>query len=191
MNNPQKVNVILDANVLYSFTIRDLLLNLAEQNLYSPKWSELIQEEWIRNLLENREDIKRTQLQRTSEMMNNFFPEAMVHSFEFLIDSVQLPDENDRHVVAAAIVSNSPIIITFNLKDFPSDYLAQFNIQVFHPDRFICELIYLNESLAKQAFQNQLESLKNPPLTRDELLNSLKKSGLEESARLFRAILSE
>lgn len=186
MNNSIKVNVILDACVLYPATIRDLLLNLAEQELYSPKWTEIIQDEWIENLLLNRPDLNRSQLERTSNVMNKFFPDAMIIDFEFLIDSVQLPDQGDRHVVAAAIFSNSPAIVTFNVKDFPSEYLNQFGIQILHPDQFICELHKSNESLTQQAFQNQLDSLKNPPITRDELLDTFEKCDLIESSKLFR-----
>lgn len=181
------INVILDACVLYSAPTRDLLLNLAEQELYSPKWSPIIQKEWLENLLLKRTDLTRSQLERTSKMMNKFFPSAMVSDFEFLIDSVQLPDQNDRHVVAAALFSNSPIIVTFNLKDFPTNYLSQFNIQAIHPDDFICELYEVNESAVKQAFQNQLDSLKNPPKTKEEFLTTLEKCGLKESSKLFRA----
>ncbi len=66
--------VVLDANVLYPAPIRDLLLNLADLEIYSPKWSEIIQEEWIRNLLKNRPDLTRSKLNRTVKMMNSAFP---------------------------------------------------------------------------------------------------------------------
>ncbi len=46
--------VILDACVLYPAPVRDLLLSLADEELYCPGWSHEIQEEWIRNLLEKR-----------------------------------------------------------------------------------------------------------------------------------------
>ncbi|MGB0930642.1 MAG: hypothetical protein ACPGVB_07695 [Chitinophagales bacterium] len=75
-----RFNVVLDACVLYPAPIRDLLLNLAEQGLYSPKWSEIIQEEWLRNLLLNRPDLKRRKLSRTVRAMNNAFPDAFSKS---------------------------------------------------------------------------------------------------------------
>lgn len=45
-----RFTVILDACVLYPAPIRDILLNLADLEVFSPKWSEIIQDEWTRNL---------------------------------------------------------------------------------------------------------------------------------------------
>jgi hypothetical protein len=60
-----RFTAILDACVLYPAPIRDILLNLADLEIYAPKWSEIIQEEWIKNLLENRPDLSKRKLQRT------------------------------------------------------------------------------------------------------------------------------
>ena len=55
---------ILDACVIYPAPIRDILLNLADLEIYAPKWSEIIQEEWIRNLLKNRPDLNKQKFYR-------------------------------------------------------------------------------------------------------------------------------
>ena len=120
IHSPQFI-VVLDANVIYPAPIRDLLLNLAALEIFSPKWSEIIQEEWIRNLLENRPDLSKKKLSRTVHLMNEAFPDAEVHDFEELIDQLELPDLNDRHLLAAAIHCKADAIITFNGKDFPEE----------------------------------------------------------------------
>jgi predicted nucleic acid-binding protein len=186
MSQPTKYNVILDACVLYPAPVRDILLNFAEQEFYSPKWSELIQEEWIRNLLINRPDLSRRKLKRTTDAMNSAFPEALVNSFESLIESLELPDPDDRHVLAAAIQCSASAIVTFNIKDFSTEYLNQFNIELIDPDSFMCSMIELNEYAAMMAFNNQLNSLKNPPKTKDELLAILEKCGLPKAVQLFK-----
>ena len=56
---------VLDACVLYPAPIRDLLLHLATLGLYTPKWTEIIHDEWTRNLLKNRQDLTAKQLQKT------------------------------------------------------------------------------------------------------------------------------
>jgi hypothetical protein len=94
---------ILDACVLYPAPIRDLLLHLANVELYTPKWTDQIHEEWTRNLLLNRPDISATQLQRTVNAMHKAFPDAIVCNYEVLISSINLPDKNDVHVLSAAI----------------------------------------------------------------------------------------
>lgn len=166
--------VVLDACVLYPAPIRDLLLHLAAEDLYLPKWSKRIHEEWIRNLLANRPDLKKTHLNRTQKLMDNAFPEAIVKNFSDLEKKLSLPDPDDNHVLAAAIKSRSTKIITFNLKDFPSKKLTPHHIKAIHPDSFIISLIQSDEEKVRRAFLNQVANLKNPPMTDDEVLNVLK-----------------
>jgi predicted nucleic acid-binding protein len=180
-----RFTLVLDACVLYPAPIRDLLLNLADLEIYSSKWSEIIQEEWIRNLLKNRPDLTRQKLQKTAQVMNAAFPDAEVHSFEELIDLIELPDLGDRHVLAAGIKCKADGIITFNTKDFPRENLDQYNIEVYTPDEFIHLLNELNPSIVKQAFENQLASLKNPPISKEKLISVLEKCGLNRASKLF------
>ncbi|WP_318366988.1 PIN domain-containing protein [Enterobacter sp.] len=128
--------VVLDACVLYPSFLRDLLIRLGLTGLYQPKWSAIIENEWQRHLLANRTDLTEDQIQRTAMLMNKAVPDAMVTGFEPLIDSIDLPDVDDRHVAAAAVRSNAEIIVTFNLKDFLAPALDAFGIEALHPDDF-------------------------------------------------------
>src|SRR5579871_5596179 len=132
---------LLDANVLYPAPLRDFLLRLAGADFYQPKWTDQIQEEWIRNLLINRTDLTRENLERTKAAMNTAFPNANVTGYEAIIDSLVLPDPDDRHVVAAAIKCQADVLVTLNLKDFPVDVLASYELEVQHPDDFISHMI--------------------------------------------------
>jgi hypothetical protein len=89
-----------DANILYSALVRDLLMNLTNTDLFHPKWSRAVQDEWIRNLLENRPDLKPEQLERTRELMDRHVPDALVTGYEDVIDGLLLPDADDRHVLS-------------------------------------------------------------------------------------------
>jgi len=162
---------------------------LAEQQLYRPKWSELIQEEWKRNLLQNRPDLKETKLIRTIEIMNRAFPDAEVNGYSSLIKNLTLPDKDDRHVLAAAIRSRSDVIVTFNLKDFPRKFLEGFQIEPVHPDLFIVNLIELDEENGISAFDQQVNQLKNPPRTADFILEKLERSNLKKSVKLIKDTL--
>lgn len=172
---------VLDACVLYPAPIRDLLLHLADLDLYTPKWTDKIHEEWTRNLLKNRPEISQQQLQKTIVAMQDAFPDANVLNFELFIKSIDLPDQNDAHVVAAAIRCEADIIITANTKDFPNHYLKQFAIEAQHPDLFINNLIELNPETALTAFKNQVANLRNPPMTHISVLDKLKNAGLVKS----------
>lgn len=171
---------------IYPAPVRDLLLNLADLEVISPKWTEIIQEEWIRNLLINRKDLTRSKLSRTVDLMNLAFPDAEVHGFEELIDELELPDQDDRHVLAAAIKCKADAIITFNIKDFPDKYVNQFDIEVYNPDKFLTLLNKLSPQLVKKAFENQLDSLKNPPKTREELIETLVNCNLKSANKIFK-----
>ncbi|MES9881867.1 MAG: PIN domain-containing protein [Sedimenticola sp.] len=120
-----RYTVIFDACVLYPAPLRDFLLRLSTTGLFSAKWTDRIHDEWIRNLLESRPDLEE-KLSRTRELMNQAVPDSLVAGFESLIENLELPDADDRHVLAAAIRSGAQAIITFNLKDFPDDVLAQY-----------------------------------------------------------------
>ena len=180
---------LLDACVLYPVPLRDLLLQLAAADLYHPRWTRQIQEEWSRNLLVNRPDLTATQLQRTITLMEAAFPDAEVSAYKALIPTLTLPDANDRHVLAAALRSEAQVIVTANLKDFPAPYLATLGMKRQHPDEFISQLIAQHPTHALAAFRQQVAYLKKPPKTAAEVLGSLRKSGLPTTADRLAALL--
>lgn len=118
-----KFTAIFDACVLYPAPLRDLLMSLALTGLFRAKWTAAIHEEWIGNLLRNRDDLTRPQLERTRDLMDRAVPDALVAGYEELIDPLTLPDPDDRHVLAAAIRGRADVIVTSNLKDFPETAL--------------------------------------------------------------------
>ncbi|MHB1921362.1 MAG: PIN domain-containing protein [Chitinophagaceae bacterium] len=181
MIHSSRITVILDANVLYPAPLRDYLLHLANIELYKPKWTDQIHEEWIRNLLSNREDLKREDLERTKNTMNSAFPDANITNYERIVRGLSLPDNNDRHILAAAIRGNANVIVTFNLKDFPYDNLKWYDIEAQHPDGFITNLINLDKSKSLQALHNLVKSLRNPPKSLKEVLQTLEICGLPNS----------
>lgn len=134
MIHSPKFKVVLDACVLYPAPIRDILLSLAAEGLFKAKWSDIIQDEWSRNLLKNRKDLKKAQLNQTINAMNLAFPDANVESFKDLIPSINIPDKDDRHVVACAIRCNADLIVTFNVKDFPKKELSKYDIEIQKPE---------------------------------------------------------
>ncbi len=173
--------VLYDANVLYPAPLRDFLMHLALTGLFKAKWSDMIHEEWIGALLKERPDLKRSQLERTKNLMNQHTNDSVVTNFEHLVEELNLPDQNDRHVLAAAIHSNTNIIITNNIKDFPRKYLATFNIEVLHPDEFIYQLFNLSTPVIIQSARNHRNSLKNPPKTAIDYLQTLENQGLTKT----------
>lgn len=186
---PVKSVVLLDACVLYPAPMRDLLLHLADVNLFTPKWTNQIQEEWVRNLLLNRPDLTAEQLHRTTGAMNEAFADATVTGYETLINAIQLPDPDDRHVLAAAIRCHASLIITANLKDFPTATPSQYDVDPQHPDQFISNLLDLHTSDVLRAFEQQVANLKSPPKTARQVIESLRQTGLTTTADRLMSML--
>lgn len=178
---------LYDACVLYPAPLRDLLMRLALTDLFRARWTDEIHDEWIRNVLKNRPDLTREQLERTRELMNSHVRDCLVSGYEDLIDGLELPDPDDRHVLAAAIRTRASVIVTFNLADFPSDYLAKHGLEAQHPDEFITHLLDLNPAAVCSAAKSQRASLKNPPKTVEEFLEALAKQRLPETVSRLRA----
>ena len=156
-------------------------MHLVERDLFRAKWTEDIHQEWIGSLLRNRPALKRSQLERTRDLMNKHAEGCLVTNYEDLVPTLQLPDKDDRHVLAAAIRGRADVIVTSNLNDFPHHTLAKFGIEAQHPDQFITYLLDLAPSAVCTAAKRHRESLKNPPKTVDEYLETLEAAGLPQT----------
>lgn len=120
---------------------------------------------------------------------NLAFPDAFVINYESLVQHLTLPDANDRHVLAAAIKSNANIIVTNNLKDFTEEYLDTYGLKAKSADDFLTDIIDLNPDLAIKAFREMVLNRKNPNMDEYEVLESLRKAGLDDTANYFHALL--
>ena len=162
-------NVVLDACILYDSHIRDLLLRLAEKELYQPIWSNSICEEVHRNLKNRIGDEKSSKI---IKIINEAFPEALIDNYckaiNILDDRI---NEKDRHVFATAICANAQVIVNTNLKDFPNSILKEYTIEAQSPDTFLTNLFYLSFDKVFNSYIEMEKSFKNPIITREELFN--------------------
>lgn len=177
---------VYDACVLYPAPLRDLLMHLAISDLFRARWTARIHDEWMRNLLASRPDLSCAQLERTRELMDASVPDCLVTGYESLEAGLTLPDADDRHVLAAAILCRAGTIVTFNLKDFPTKTLAPFGITAQHPDEFIEHAFGINPAAVIAAVHDHRVSLTHPPKTADELLDGYLKQGLVTTVGLLR-----
>ncbi len=178
--------VIYDACVLYPAPLRDLLLRIATAGLVRARWTDRVLDECFRNILENRPDLNEQTLSRTRALMNNAVPDCLVTGYETLIDGLTLPDPDDRHVLAAGIRTGAQMIVTFNLKDFPAEDLAEYGIEAKHPDEFILDQIGLAPGAILKVVIAQAQSLRNPPRSVPELLDTLRDCGVVQSVAMLR-----
>jgi predicted nucleic acid-binding protein len=123
--------------------------------------------------------------------MNSHVRDCLVKNYEYLIPSLQLPDLDDRHVLAAAIASGANAIMTADLSDFPKSVVDQYNIAAQHADDFISDLLDLKPSKVVAAAKTCQKRLKNPPKSFDEYLEILLKQGLSVSVSIFQELYDE
>jgi len=178
---------VLDTNVIYPLWIRDLLLWFAHHDLFTPKWSKHIFDEWLDVM--NRKGISNKAANKRIEIINFAFPDALVENYEPLIETLKLPDSKDRHVLAAAIKTNASLIVTNNLKDFPSDYLASFGLKAKNADDFFTDIIDLNHNTSLKAFRDLVLNKKNPPYDDYQVLDILRRNGLKDTADYIHALI--
>jgi len=178
--------VVFDACVLYPAPLRSFLMYLAMTGLFRARWSPDIHEEWMRNVRQDYPDITRGQVERIRDLMDAHVPDCVVTGYEALVPSLVLPDPDDRHVLAAGIHCGADVILTFNLRDFPTEVLAQHEMEAQHPDTFIATLLADAPDIVCAAAQQQRASLKNPPLSVEQYLTSLERQGLAKAVAKLR-----
>jgi predicted nucleic acid-binding protein len=149
-------SAVLDACVLVPMALCDLLLRLAEEPaMYRPLWSEQILTEMAKAL--------KTKLHRSSEQaawrrqqMKQAFPEAMVTVPSALLKAVEcIPDKNDRHVLAAAIMARANAIVTQNTRHFPKDCCEKYGVVRQTPDDFLLDQYHLYPQLVLDKLDDQ------------------------------------
>lgn len=177
---------LYDACVLYPAPVRDILMQVALTDLFRARWTNKIHEEWIRNVLANREDLSREQLERTKRLMNEHARDALITDYQYLIESVELPDEDDRHVLASAIHGRADVIVTYNLDDFPEDNLSQYNLEAQHPDTFLTHLNDLDQPKVCRAVKKVRKRLTNPEIHVDEYFQILENLELSQFTSYLR-----
>ena len=177
---------VLDANVLYPQVLRDVLLSLSFNGVYAARWSDKIHDEWTRNLQKQRPDLSPAQLERTRRLMNEQIEDSLVEDYQYLIPTLELPDPDDYHVLAAAIHSQSEIIVTWNLKDFPRRALEEHAITALSPDQFLSERLAEQSDLVVAALAEQRQRMKNPPQSPAQFLESLQRQKLTRFIAVLR-----
>ena len=162
-------------------------MQLATTELFRACWTDAIHEEWIRNVLANRPDLSREQMERTKDLMNTSVLDSVVSDYEHFIPVIELPDENDRHVVAAAIRCGASAIVTYNTKDFPVVNLRNYDLEAIEPDDFLVQQLHLSEATVIESAKKVRKRLKNPRHSAEQYLQTLEKQKLPKTVTLLRA----
>ena len=179
------MKLLLDACALYPTVTRNLLLNFSDELRWDLNWSERILEEWRRASAKTNAE---AEVQAAAEitMLRVKYPKAIVNNYERHIPKLYLPDQNDVHVLAAAIESNTNIIVTFNLRDFPNSELVRYGIRAVHPDEFLYKEALDNFDLISNLVGTVLSDFNSSKAYKINEYRLLKKANLNRLSKLFR-----
>lgn len=174
--------VTLDACVMVPNALCDTLLRLAERGFFRPLWSERILQEAKFAILTVHPNLDEERVDARIAAMCSAFDDALVLGWEQTCAGLDLPDPDDRHVLAAAIKGGAQSLVTFNLKDFPIECLRTTDVEVVHPDEFLLDQLDLFPGLALQVLYEQAADLSNPPSDLAGVLNRLARCGVPRFA---------
>jgi hypothetical protein len=136
-------SAIYDANVLFPFEVRDILMVAARTSAFAVYWTDAILDETTRNLIAKGFATSEN-MARMVAKMKELYPEATIPlaDYEDLIP-VMTNNAKDRHVLAAAVAKKVNVIVTHNLKHFPETALEGKDIEAQLPDEFVMHVLDL------------------------------------------------
>jgi predicted nucleic acid-binding protein len=182
---------VFDACILYPFHLRNIVVQAAVDRLVEARWTDRIQEEWIRSLAADAPTIPIKRLQAIRRLMDNALPGANVTGYERLIASVGLPDPDDRHVVAAAIAARASVILTWNLRDFPATALKKIRLHRQTPDAFLSGIYDEAPALMVGSLANARRNLSKSRVSASDFIVTLDNLKLRQLAERVRSHLIE
>lgn len=172
---------IIDANVLFSATIRDLLIRCHMAGVIRIHWTDRILDETFAAIEEERPGLDPERLARTRRLMNTAARGADVSALidnTIEIDETLAPDVDDLHVVRAA-ASIGADIVTWNLDDFPTLLLEPFDIVAMSPDEFLRPHVSTHGDAIMRVIERQGSELRSPPTTSELLLQRFEEQKLD------------
>ena len=186
-----RFTAFMDACTLASVLKRNLLLTLAEAEFFRIRWSDKVMDETEAAIAKmqaakgHADSEERASKARLA--METAFQEARVFDFDQFLPCLEsLPDSNDAHVVAAALKTQASMIVTENLRHFPSNILSPLNIEAKSADVFIADTIALDLGRAVAAVGRMRSRFKNPVKTAQILLLDMEAAGLTETVDILR-----
>lgn len=185
----------LDTNVVWPSLRRDFFLSLAVERAYRPLWSDAILDELAsheRRKLEGR-GIAHAGARASAlvSALRESFPEAIVTGWESFEGSFGLPDPDDEHVAAAAMVGGAATLVTENLKDFPADVMPP-NLPVIDAAQFGFNVVACDPPAALRALQSMSRRYRRPTRTPPQIVEDLEvRYAMDAAAELIRRYLNE
>lgn len=161
-------------------------MTLAERGVYRPLWSSNILDELRRVLIEA--GIEEAAVDHRIASMGDAFPGAKVSGYETLIQEMTC-EQNDRHVLAAAVKGGASSLVTFNLKHFPPHASTRSGLTTVHPDDFLLDQLDLYPDTATDTITQVPAMYEHPPVTTNEFIDLLSRSGVPRFVATIKTLI--
>lgn len=183
---------VLDTCVLIPSRLRDFLLSLAAEHCFRPVWSDEILTEVAHHEQTRHQQFglskggARDAAHRLIHQLTTTFDDSLVDGWQKLNGTFGLPDANDEHVLAVAVVAHAAVIVTNNLKDFPSQALPG-GLEAITPAEFTARIARRVPGSAANAVRQMSARLHRPPMKPGTILDYLESHyAMTETASLIR-----
>jgi predicted nucleic acid-binding protein len=183
--------VLGDANVLYSRVLRDYILYAMTHRLIRVMWSAEILDEAVEHLIENIDAFDDSAGQRLVTEMNRTFPYSQIEVTDearAAVAGFKLTDEDDRHVISAAVAAEATFLCSDDRTGFPVDVMAALGIEAIKPDALLSTLIEEDPDTMLKVHRTAVSRLKGA--TDGSTLASLRRAKAHRTADLMAALLN-
>ena len=185
--------VVLDTCVLLKQRVSDVVMDLRAEKLFSAHWTEVIDGEFLRNMVKIY-GVEETKAQRRLLAMKARCPEWEL--FMSLSDFAAVPavvNQKDRHVAAAALALRHAanqaaqedasvricdvILVTDNVRDLAEKGMAKAGVRVMSSGSFLNAVYKADPAATTRAVTRAAKDLRHPPYRLPELLHALRSQG--------------
>ncbi|MER7245075.1 PIN domain-containing protein [Kribbella sp. NPDC000426] len=167
---PQPERAFLDANVVRGQLTNDVLLSLADQGVFQPRWTEKVIDEMRRN---RPSGVSEQAIGRRISRMNAAFEDAMVEAPPQELEDQMQADPKDRHVLAGAVQSESTVLVTDNLKDFRPPSSGPNAMRVESLNQFLNRKLVEEPERVQAGLQAMVDRNRREPKTMSALIDKM------------------
>lgn len=171
--------IFVDTNVLFPFSVMDLMLALAEDGVHDVMWTDRLLEEWERVIVRERHR-SADAAAAISASVREFFADTRIpdNAYTSLVDGIDGPDPDDRFHIAAAIAAGVSALITWDTTGFSSAQLERHGIAVLDPDVYLQRLLGEIPDEIVATVERLAASKRRPPMSVEDLATALEKAGV-------------
>lgn len=184
--------VLADTNVLFPFSLMDLMLALSQDRVHALLWSDRLLDEWERVIVREKHRPPKAAA-AIAAAIRDYFPENRVPEARYvqLLAELDGPDPDDLHHLAAAAAGGARTLISWNLSDFPAETLAPLGITATDPDTYLCSLLERDPGEVTATMRRMAAEKRRPPMAIIDLTDALARAGVPVFALRARRQLTE